>query len=243
MNMALTIIPYHANILQMLLWKQWKTLKIPWNFLLINGCGWTYMIWTYVTLCKLIPTHGNPPRETQHAVKSCIGPSIPKCWPKNFDFGAGQKITVRRHHWPLRQVTSFDMFWHTSVSWVNAKPPGHWMVNSWWHLESVHASVWLSVAFACLRVICWLVELSRYILQLSMFLLFLPQRSQERCSHPQVARCRLDWWSACFNSWVHGSKLMVPLNVHLWPWDVWLWHGLNLRPPWNLMIEPRAIKL
>ena len=25
------------------------------------------MILTYVTLCKLIPTHGKPPRETQHA--------------------------------------------------------------------------------------------------------------------------------------------------------------------------------
>ena len=35
------------------------------------------------------------------------------------------------------------------------------------------------------------VELSRYIHQLSLFLLFLPRRSQERCSHPQVARCRL----------------------------------------------------
>ena len=50
MNLVQTIIPYHANILQMLMWNQWKTLKIPWNFLLLNGCGWTYMILTYVTL-------------------------------------------------------------------------------------------------------------------------------------------------------------------------------------------------
>ena len=50
MNLVQTIIPYHANILRMLMWNQWKTLKIPWNFLLLNGCGWTYMILTYVTL-------------------------------------------------------------------------------------------------------------------------------------------------------------------------------------------------
>ena len=39
----------------------------------------------------------------------------------------------KRHRRPLRQVTSFDMFWLVLtcfISWVNAKPPGHWMVNS-----------------------------------------------------------------------------------------------------------------
>ena len=60
-----------------------------------------------------------------------------------------------------------------------------------------------------------LVELSRYIQQLSMFLLLLPQRSQESCWHPQVARCRLDWWSACFNWWLHGSKLMFQLRMSI----------------------------
>ena len=32
MNLVQAIIPYHANILQMLMWNHWKTLKIPWNF-------------------------------------------------------------------------------------------------------------------------------------------------------------------------------------------------------------------
>ena len=67
MNLVQTIIPYHANILQMLMWNQWKTLKIPGNFLLLNGCGWTYMILNICyPSCKLIPTHGKPPRQTQH---------------------------------------------------------------------------------------------------------------------------------------------------------------------------------
>ena len=53
---------YHANILQMLMWNQWKTLKIPWNFLLLNGCGWTYMILTYVTLlANSFRLTANPP--------------------------------------------------------------------------------------------------------------------------------------------------------------------------------------
>ena len=43
-----------------------------------------------------------------------IGPSIPKCWQKTSKFGTGRKITIRRHRRPLRQVTSFDMFWHTA---------------------------------------------------------------------------------------------------------------------------------
>ena len=62
MNLVQTIIPYHANILQMLMWNQWKTLKIPWNFLLLNGCGWTYMILTYVTLlANSFRLTANPP--------------------------------------------------------------------------------------------------------------------------------------------------------------------------------------
>ena len=74
-------------------------------------------------------------------------------------------------------------------------------------LSNMHQCRQLLVASACLRVICWclLVELSRYI--------------QESCWHPRVPWCRLDWRSACFNSWLHGSKLMFPLNVHFWPWD------------------------
>ena len=47
-----------------------KTIKNTANtmkkILLLNGCGWTYMILTYVTLGKLIPSPGKPPRETQH---------------------------------------------------------------------------------------------------------------------------------------------------------------------------------
>ena len=67
MNLVQTIIPYHANILQMLMWNQWKTLKIPWNFLLLNGCGWTYMILTYVTLLQ---THSDS-RQTPPANPTC----------------------------------------------------------------------------------------------------------------------------------------------------------------------------
>ena len=66
MNLVQTIIPYHANILQMLMWNQWKTLKIPWNFLLLNGCGWTYMILTYVTLLANSFRLTATPRQTQH---------------------------------------------------------------------------------------------------------------------------------------------------------------------------------
>ena len=39
-----------------------KTLKIPWIFLLLNGCGWTYMILTYVTLlANSFRLTANPP--------------------------------------------------------------------------------------------------------------------------------------------------------------------------------------
>ena len=67
MNLVQTNIPDHANILQMLMWNQWKTLKIPWNFLLLNGCGWTYMILTYVTLLQ---THSDS-RQTPPGNPTC----------------------------------------------------------------------------------------------------------------------------------------------------------------------------
>ena len=50
-----------------------------------------------------------------HTGESCIGPSIPKCWPKTSKFGAGPKITIRRdiadHFDKWHLLTSFDMFW------------------------------------------------------------------------------------------------------------------------------------
>ena len=67
MNLVQTNIPDHTNILQMLMWNQLKTLKIPWNFLLLNGCGWTYMILTYVTLLQ---THSDS-RQTPPANPTC----------------------------------------------------------------------------------------------------------------------------------------------------------------------------
>ena len=57
MNLVQTIILYHANILQMLMWNQWKTLKIPWNFLLLD----IHDLNICYPSCKLIPTHGKPP--------------------------------------------------------------------------------------------------------------------------------------------------------------------------------------
>ena len=51
-----TIIPDHAKILQMLMRNTWKTMQIPWNLLLLNGCGWSYIILKYVTLMH---THWN----------------------------------------------------------------------------------------------------------------------------------------------------------------------------------------
>ena len=56
MSNVQTIILDHAKILQMLMWNQWKTMLIPWIFLLLNGWGWSYLILTYVTLMQ---THSN----------------------------------------------------------------------------------------------------------------------------------------------------------------------------------------
>ena len=97
--------------------------------------------------------------------------------------------------------------------------------GAWWTVMTSWINSCISVGKCSL---CLSPLLSRYIHQLSLFLLFLPKRSQERCSRPQVTGCRLDWRSTCFNSWLHGSKLMFPLNVHFWPWDVWFWLYLKL---------------
>jgi len=86
MNLVQTNIPDHANILQMLMWNQWKTLKIPWNFLLLNGCGWTYMILTYVTLLQ---THSDSRQTPPGNPACCFKDSISLCflanaWAKSF---------------------------------------------------------------------------------------------------------------------------------------------------------------
>ena len=95
MNLVQTIIPYHANILQMLMWNQWKTVKIPWNFLLLNGCGWTYMILTYVTLLansfRLTANPPGKPNMLQPPAKKSAGDHIgSQCCtsrrPKLFEF-------------------------------------------------------------------------------------------------------------------------------------------------------------
>ena len=58
-----------------------------------------------------------------HAVKRCISPSIPKCWPENLEFGAGPKITIEE----TSQTTSTsDMFWLIDNIWL------------WVFLESIH---------------------------------------------------------------------------------------------------------
>lgn len=62
-----TIIPDHAKILQMLMRNTWKTMQIPWNLLLLNGCGWSYIILKYVTLMH---THWNS-RQTPPANPIC----------------------------------------------------------------------------------------------------------------------------------------------------------------------------
>ena len=78
MNLVQANIPDHANILQMLMWNQWKTLKIPWNFLLLNGCGWTWMDIHDLNICypsaNSVRLTANSPRQTQH-VATMVLPS------------------------------------------------------------------------------------------------------------------------------------------------------------------------
>ena len=106
MNLVQTIIPYHANILQMLMWNQWKTLKIPWNFLLLNGCGWTYMILTYVTLlANSFRLTANPPANPT----CCLVPSI-------------------HHLFPLRRVSLDELKTRLAeANWKEVPSDGAWI--------------------------------------------------------------------------------------------------------------------
>ena len=98
MNLVQTIIPYHANILQMLMWNQWKTLKIPWNFLLLNGCGWTYMILTYVTLlANSFRLTANPPG------KPCMLLHVTACLIHFFNFS---RLHSKNMHFPRHNIMS-----------------------------------------------------------------------------------------------------------------------------------------
>ena len=103
MNLVQTNIPDHANILQML-WNPWKTLKIPWNFLLLNGRGWTYMILTYVTLLQ---THSDS-RQTPPGNPTCCNLHF-----RTYPTGPAWYILIACYAWNIRNSNPIQPTYQT----------------------------------------------------------------------------------------------------------------------------------